>query len=88
MLVIPGLNDDETEFKNMTRWIATELGNDVPLHLSRYFPQHEMHQPPTPRKHWNRFSIWQKTPSPCLPGKCKRRKTIVNLLSGLWQNPC
>lgn len=50
MLVIPGLNDDETEFKNMTRWIATELGNDVPLHLSRYFPQHEMHQPPTPLK--------------------------------------
>jgi pyruvate formate lyase activating enzyme len=48
MLVIPELNDDETDFEAMTRWIATELGNEVPLHLSRYFPQHEMHRPPTP----------------------------------------
>lgn len=41
-LVIPGLNDDEAEFKNMVKWIATELGDAIPLHLSRYFPQYEM----------------------------------------------
>ncbi len=41
-LVIPGLNDDETEFGKMAQWMAENLGNEVPLHLSRYFPQHEM----------------------------------------------
>lgn len=46
-LVIPGLNDDETEFENMVKWIADELGSDVPLHLSRYFPQYEMNLPAT-----------------------------------------
>lgn len=47
-LVIPGLNDDEKQFAEMINWIVTELGEDVPLHLSRYFPQHEMEIPPTP----------------------------------------
>jgi pyruvate formate lyase activating enzyme len=46
-LVIPGLNDDETEFKKMVKWIAENLGNEVPLHLSRYFPQHKMDLPAT-----------------------------------------
>jgi len=47
-LIIPGLNDNETEFEKMVQWIAAELGNDVPLHLSRYFPKHNLHLPPTP----------------------------------------
>lgn len=47
-LVIPGLNDDETLFAEMVKWIAQELGNEVPLHLSRYFPQYKMDYPPTP----------------------------------------
>ena len=46
-LVIPGLNDDETEFEKMVKWIASELGNNVPLHLSRYFPQYELNLTPT-----------------------------------------
>ena len=49
-LIIPEQNDDEDEFKEMITWIATELGTGVPLHLSRYFPQHEMHISPTPIK--------------------------------------
>lgn len=49
-LIIPGLNDNKDEFKEMITWIATELGTDVPLHLSRYFPQHEMNILPTPIK--------------------------------------
>ncbi|MFW5831607.1 MAG: AmmeMemoRadiSam system radical SAM enzyme [Prolixibacteraceae bacterium] len=48
MLVIPELNDDETEFRKMIDWITTELGMDVPLHLSRFFPQHKLESPPTP----------------------------------------
>lgn len=47
-LVIPGLNDEESEFEEMTKWISGELGPGVPLHLSRYFPQYKMDIPPTP----------------------------------------
>jgi len=46
-LVIPGLNDNEAQFGEMVNWIASELGSDIPLHLSRYFPQHKMNLPPT-----------------------------------------
>ena len=49
-LVIPNLNDDEAGFTKMIQWIATELGTTIPLHLSRYFPQHELTQSPTPLK--------------------------------------
>jgi pyruvate formate lyase activating enzyme len=49
-LVIPDLNDDETVFEKMIKWIASELGKEVPLHLSRYFPQHEINLPSTPTK--------------------------------------
>lgn len=47
-LIIPGLNDDEKQFLEMINWIVTELGDEIPLHLSRYFPQHEIEIPPTP----------------------------------------
>lgn len=47
-LVIPELNDDENIFREMIDWIANELGTDVPLHLSRFFPQHKLHFPLTP----------------------------------------
>lgn len=46
-LVIPGLNDDESEFEKMVKWIAGNLGNEVPLHLSRYFPQYKTDLPAT-----------------------------------------
>ncbi|WP_297098425.1 AmmeMemoRadiSam system radical SAM enzyme [uncultured Draconibacterium sp.] len=47
-LVIPGLNDDTSEFKSMVNWIASELGESVPLHLSRYYPQYKLNAPATP----------------------------------------
>lgn len=60
-LVIPGLNDDEKEFMRMVDWIAAELGTDVPLHLSRYFPQYKMNEKPTPmEKLLTLFDIAQK----------------------------
>ena len=46
-LIIPGLNDDEAIFEKMVKWIASELGKEVPLHLSRYFPQHKLNLPAT-----------------------------------------
>ncbi len=46
-LVIPGLNDDITEFEEMVKWICGELNNTIPLHLSRYYPQYKLNIPPT-----------------------------------------
>ncbi len=54
-LVIPSLNDNRTEFENMVNWIALELGNKIPLHLSRYFPQYKLNEPPTPSKKLDEF---------------------------------
>ena len=41
-LVIPALNDNEDEFKEMVEWISKELGVDTVLHLSRYHPMYKM----------------------------------------------
>ena len=37
-LVIPGENDGEDEIDRMTRWIAGQLGANVPLHFSAFHP--------------------------------------------------
>lgn len=37
-LLIPGHNDDETQIREMTRFIARELGTETPWHLSAFFP--------------------------------------------------
>ncbi|TVR72310.1 MAG: AmmeMemoRadiSam system radical SAM enzyme [Marinilabiliales bacterium] len=47
-LVVTGLNDDEKMFREMTRWIAGELGTDTVLHISRYFPSWRCDAPATP----------------------------------------
>lgn len=47
-LIIPGQNDDENEMELETEWIASELGKNVPLHLSRYFPMYRRNDPATP----------------------------------------
>jgi len=48
-LVIPTLNDDMSRIREMCAWIAKELGPDVPLHLSRFFPYYKLKNlPPTP----------------------------------------
>jgi pyruvate formate lyase activating enzyme len=59
-LVIPGLNDNETEFEKMAQWIAAELGTDVPLHLSRYFPQYKLDAPPTPTNKLEKLYVLAK----------------------------
>ncbi len=48
-LVVPTLNDSDQEFKGLARWIKSELGPDVPLHLSRFHPEYLLKNlPPTP----------------------------------------
>jgi pyruvate formate lyase activating enzyme len=49
-LVIPGLNDSEEEITRQTRWMAGELGKDVPFHISRYFPNYKREDPSTPEE--------------------------------------
>ena len=47
-LLIPTLNDSEDMIRRMVDWISANLGGDVPLHFSRYFPCYKMTLPPTP----------------------------------------
>ena len=41
-LIIPGINDDPQEIKDMASFVATELGTDVPWHISRFYPAYKM----------------------------------------------
>jgi pyruvate formate lyase activating enzyme len=41
-LVIPGENDSDEQLNGIARFIADELGRDVPWHVSRFFPQYRM----------------------------------------------
>ncbi len=50
-LVVPTLNDTEAEFRELARWIKTNLGAEVPVHFSRFYPQYLLKNlPPTPEK--------------------------------------
>ena len=37
-LIIPGLNDSESEIEEMTQWVVENLGPDVPMHFSAFHP--------------------------------------------------
>jgi len=48
-LVIPTINDDLENIREMSRWIIDNIGKDHPLHFSRFFPYYKLsHLPPTP----------------------------------------
>ena len=49
-LLIPGKNDSAGELDALTKWVAQELGPDVPLHFSAFHPDWKMSDlPATPR---------------------------------------
>lgn len=48
-LVIPGKNDDPDTFDSMCSFVS-DINADIPLHLSRYFPQYKYEIPSTPNK--------------------------------------
>ncbi len=41
-LVIPGYNDNTATFRKMCQWILDNLGPDVPLFVSRFFPKYQL----------------------------------------------
>ena len=45
-LVIPGHNDAEAEFDEMTGWIVDNLGPDVPVHFTAFHPDWKMMDTP------------------------------------------
>ena len=48
-LVVPTLNDSDQEFKDLCKWIKQYLGDDVPVHFTRFHPQYLLKNlPPTP----------------------------------------
>jgi pyruvate formate lyase activating enzyme len=48
-LLIPGANDSDAELRDECKWIARELGDDVPLHFTAFHPDYKMTDlPPTP----------------------------------------
>ncbi|HUS60358.1 MAG TPA: AmmeMemoRadiSam system radical SAM enzyme, partial [Nevskiaceae bacterium] len=50
-LVVPGYNDDLKEIEEMAIWIKDNLGENVPLHFSRFHPMYQMKNlPPTPEE--------------------------------------
>lgn len=49
VLVIPTLNDRPAEIQEMVRWIRKNLGQDVPVHFTRFHPMYKIKNlPPTP----------------------------------------
>ena len=50
-LIIPTLNDEPGQIRQLAHWVKTNLGAETPLHFSRFFPQYKMrHLPPTSEK--------------------------------------
>ncbi|HEX7424670.1 MAG TPA: AmmeMemoRadiSam system radical SAM enzyme [Terriglobales bacterium] len=39
-LVVPTLNDSDSEFRGLARWIKTNLGVDVPIHFTQFHPEY------------------------------------------------
>jgi pyruvate formate lyase activating enzyme len=49
-LIIPGENDSDDNFHRLASFIRDNLGENTPLHLSRYYPAYQMNVPATPEK--------------------------------------
>ena len=56
-LVIPGVNDNEAILRGIAQRIMTDLGANVPWHVSAYRPAYQFTAPPTPVRTLER--AWQ-----------------------------
>ena len=70
-LVVPGENDSEEEMLRLSEWIAG-LSEEIPLHISRFFPRHRMtDRPPTDvRKVYALVAAARKNLRYVYPGNC------------------
>jgi pyruvate formate lyase activating enzyme len=41
-LIVPTLSDDTKHIRDLSKWIVQHLGPDIPLHLSRFHPAHQL----------------------------------------------
>jgi len=50
-LVIPGFNDRPAQIRKLAEWVKNNMGEDTPLHFSRFYPHYKMQDAePTPVK--------------------------------------
>ena len=40
--IIPGWNDDDEQLRGIAEWMARDLGNLTPWHVTRFFPMHRL----------------------------------------------
>jgi pyruvate formate lyase activating enzyme len=45
-LLIPGRNDSDEELRSASRWMAEQLGPEVPWHFTAFHPDYKMHDVP------------------------------------------
>jgi pyruvate formate lyase activating enzyme len=49
VLLIPTKNDSDKAISDLVNWVVANLGREVPIHFSRFFPIHRLTElPPTP----------------------------------------
>jgi pyruvate formate lyase activating enzyme len=94
-LIITGQNDSESEMESQVRWIANELGKDVPFHLSRYFPMFKRNDPTTPhntlmklyniaRKHLQYVYLGNTMSEAGQDTRCHKCDTLITRRSGYY----
>ena len=55
VLIVPTLNDSDHEIRSMCKWVHNELGPDVPIHFSKFWPTYKLQTlPSTPASTLNR----------------------------------
>lgn len=77
-LLLPGENDGAEEVTQLVDWVAGELGEETPLHFSRYFPNYKSKLPPTPSE-----SLFRAAE---IAAKKLAYVYVGNIDSGRWQN--
>lgn len=92
-LIITSTNDSVMEMEEEAKWIAGELGDETPLHLSRYFPMYKRNNPATPQttlitlfetasKYLKNVYLGNTDSQTGQDTKCNKCNTIVTTRSG------
>jgi pyruvate formate lyase activating enzyme len=59
-LIITGVNDTEKEIKSLIKRHVQEVGEDTPLHFTRYYPAYRFNNPPTSEDILKKAYQWAK----------------------------